>query len=173
MSSLRLAAAGAAIFAGVTLCLAASIAEAAKGVKKVRAVGDQHTLTGEVVNVTHKNGVGSFHLRMARNHKKLARGGAGGNGNHRGEEFHVTSATRFMGGGGGNVGLASLRRGERVQVRANGHQAEKVQILGRQNSTGNQRHHYVNGSYYRHHRAGFVQRHPTTHAAHHHHRHKK
>ncbi len=97
----------------------------------------------------------------------------------RSEEFHVTGATRFTGGqGGGAFGLASLHRGERVQVRAVNHQAETVHLLGHHNSTGRYHHHYRRGSYNRYHRAGYIQHHSAKHSVSHHrgshhHGHKK
>ena len=147
---IRIVAVGAAFY----VAAAATTAEAAKGVKKVGQASGQHTVTGEVLNVNHRNG-GSFYLRTAHHHKKYGTGSgvnagnpggavnaAGGKRHHHGEEFHVTSATRFEHHNGSAASLASLQARERVRVTAVGHQATNVQILSHQRSYGNVWHHH-------------------------------
>jgi hypothetical protein len=163
-SSFRLAAVGAALY----LAAVASSAEAAKGVKKVGQVNGQRTITGEVIAVNHQKG--TFHVRTAHHHKKLGAGNggnvakpanapnaAGGKRHHHGDEFNVNSATRFEHHGGGAASLASLHQGERVRVRAVGHQAENVHILSHAHSRGNFQRHRPNRYHppYHHHRRRF------------------
>jgi hypothetical protein len=136
--------------------LAGSTAYAAKGVKKNIAPGQTQSFTGQVTQLRHTPGGASFHLRTAGSHKK-----AGGANRHHSHEMHVTGATRFVGAGGGRVGMASLRDGEHVRVRANGTNAEQIHVFG---------HHHYTASFHRHRpRHGAVHTHHY-HARSHHHR---
>jgi hypothetical protein len=144
-----------------------STAEAAKGVKKAAAKGGQQALTGEVVKVQQNNGVGSFFLRTATNHRKRGVGQNVAGNQGAGREFQVNAATRFEGINGAKATLASLHNGERARVMATGMQANHVHILTN-HSYHRMPHHYYGGNRYYHHR-GMVHRHrPRTYVVHHH-----
>ena len=135
---------------GVSLYLAAAgTAEAAKGVKKVAPANNApRMVSGVVLNVSHKNGVGLFHVRTAQHRKKMGAvnpgvnaavnqpGVAGNNQLHHTHAFHVTAATRFGHQNGTPASLAALHRGERVRVQATGNQAVAVQILSQHRTRG-------------------------------------
>jgi hypothetical protein len=131
--------------AGVAFYLAAGgAAEAAKGVKKVdptnAPANAQRTTAGVVLSVNHKNGSASFHLRTAQHHKKSGAVNpvavAAGNQHSHNHEFNVTAATRFGHQNGTPASFASLHRGERVRVQAEGHEALAVQIFSQHHTRG-------------------------------------
>ncbi|MBI3863160.1 MAG: hypothetical protein HY290_14815 [Planctomycetia bacterium] len=131
------------VVAGTGLFLALEgTAEAAKGVKKVApANGAPRTVSGVVLNVAHRNGSGSFHLRTAQHHKKRGVVNAGApvanaNAQFHSHQFHVTAATRFAHQNGTPASFAALHRGERVRVQATGQQASAVQILSNHRAPG-------------------------------------
>ncbi|MDB5392272.1 MAG: hypothetical protein JWM11_7918 [Planctomycetaceae bacterium] len=107
----------------------AELAEAAKGVKKVVPADAPHTITGEVLSVTPKNGGVNFQVRTATHHKKQGAAAIAAKPAAHIHDLTANATTRLVDYHGSPAFPAAVHHGVRVKVQTKGTQATNVQIL--------------------------------------------